>query len=491
MMKDKNVSKLSQHKIKKGRVVTPFNDAFGDTLEFNAWNTERLPEYLWLALILDHYGRTTGFEKAGAILYSVSTINSELLQPKLSALFNMNTELQEKVYKTICRYIAPDILAPLTVVYRMEQYQLFNDFFYNPQISVEERISVIENIIRRYYPHQSFKATDLRFLALSLQLFNGRICISKDCSVTAEALKNYAYTSHEDERMQMYRPAIRNIEGAVEMEAKNPSFVKHFWSEIGMLSQCKPMMIEFKKDERKVTDYISDTKDVLKFVLFSNKEKSLTDSKFTVVIGSTNYALRIFNEVIDNKLNNLIMGRHAVRTMIEVYIMLKYLLKKEHEKPNVWREYQMYGISKYKLILLKARENNAVADERHIVTPIIDAIVNEKMWEEFIDIDLRYFDQQGIREKSTYVDEKELYDLYYDYDSNYAHGLWGAVRESAMLSCDNPAHQFHNVPDIDAVQLLPSVQTDCEMIMKKIMNLVNNLYMLPEWYTESYKDDRK
>jgi hypothetical protein len=34
-----------------------------------------------------------------------------------------------------------------------------------------------------------------------------------------------------------------------------------------------------------------------------------------------------------------------------------------------------------------------------------------------------YFDKQGIREKSIEVGEKLLFDLFYDYDSNFAHGL--------------------------------------------------------------------
>lgn len=36
-------------------------------------------------------------------------------------------------------------------------------------------------------------------------------------------------------------------------------------------------------------------------------------------------------------------------------------------------------------------------------------------------------DKITIRDKAIEVDEKELYDIAYDYDSSFAHGLWGAI----------------------------------------------------------------
>ena len=101
----------------------------------------------------------------------------------------------------------------------------------------------------------------------------------------------------------------------------------------------------------------------------------------------------------------------------------------------------------------------------HFSLPVLDALVNEIRWEEFIDVDLKYFDNQRIREKCIDVGEKEIYDLFYDYDSSFVHGLWGAVRECSMLLCNSPDHQFHTVPDIYNNQNLPDVKTDGYNIM--------------------------
>lgn len=74
--------------------------------------------------------------------------------------------------------------------------------------------------------------------------------------------------------------------------------------------------------------------------------------------------------------------------------------------------------------------------------PYIEALVNEFWIEDFIDMDTKYFDKVAIRIKAEQVGEKELYGLYYDYDSSFEHGLWGAIRKSSLLCCENPAHHF-------------------------------------------------
>lgn len=187
-----------------------------------------------------------------------------------------------------------------------------------------------------------------------------------------------------------------------------------------------------------------------------------------------------------NTLGNSILGRHGIRTVIEIYIMLKYLLKRENDNPKIWEEYKLYGISKYKLVLLKTRECNPFDITSHFSLPFVEMLVNEIRWEEFIDVDLNYFDRQGIRDKSIDVGEKKLYDLFYDYDSSFAHGLWGAVRESSMLQCNNCDHQFHSVPDIFNYQNLPDVMSDGNKIILMLYTLLANIYDIPSWFSDKY-----
>ena len=99
-------------------------------------------------------------------------------------------------------------------------------------------------------------------------------------------------------------------------------------------------------------------------------------------------------------------------------------------------------------------------------------MANKTKSEEFITIDFRNFANKSIRQKFIDVNEKDLYDVFYDYDTCFTHGYWSAIRESALLFCDNPLHNYHSVPDINGNQKLIDISSDYIIILDKIINIV-------------------
>ena len=485
-MNNQQNSNLSDHVIRKGKLLTPMNAGLGDNLELTSWSKERMPEYLWLGLILLRYGRDGGLEKAGRILYEIAQTTKDLFKPTLSSILNLPKTTQRNIYKIIYRYVDKDTLTPLTVIYKARDYPVFNEYFFVSEYSVQEKIDVLSEAVETFLPNQSYETTDLKFLIISFLGFSDRLRISSVVTGLVEALKNYAYTDHEDDRMRIYRPSIRSTEGGMSSIEHDPIFSTDFWLSFGKITPCNPVIIEFEKNNMNHTEFVVDCRKALEYVLYTNKEKSLLDDKFDVIIGSVNYALKIFIEINDKELGQSILGRHGVRTIIEIYIILKYLLKFEEEHPNIWEEYKLYGIGKYKLILLKARESEILDKTSHFIPPVAEFLINEIRYEEFLDVDFRYFDKKNIRDKSTEVGEKELYDLFYDYDSGFAHGLWGAVRESSMLQCDTANHKYHILPDIEGQQNLPDVKSDSQKVMLMIFTLLSELYELSDWFLDRY-----
>lgn len=442
-----------------------------------SWINDRLPEYLWLGLILMNYDRTEGIEKAGKILKEISKINKSIIKPKFSIILSLCKLEQENIFNIICAEISPKLLAPLSVLYRNLNYPIFNNYFNFPEFLVKSRIDKLGEAIKRYYDHQSYEATDLRFIIASMMIFQDKLRVYKGSGIP-EAFTNYPYTSHDDEKMRSYRPCIRVLE-MIDVESPlDKSFIDFFWKEIGVKTDCKPLVMSFenKDEDMDFKTYIIDFQEKLNYILSEKKELSLVDDKFDVIMGSITFALKIFNDVIEKDIGDSILGRHACRTILETYINIKYLLRIELEHPNIWQEYKLYGIGKYKLPLLKERENNTNQGKTHFVEPLIDIIVNEIKWEEFVDIDLRYFDQKKIKEKFEEIGEKHLYDILYEYDNNFIHGFWGAIRESSMLHCDNAAHKYHSVPDINFQQKLPSANNDMYKIMDKFSKLLDKVF---------------
>jgi Family of unknown function (DUF5677) len=486
-----NTSKLKDHKLykKKGLVASPFNDKLGDVISLTSWTKNRMPEYLWLGLILDQYGRTDGMKKTQSLLHEIANFTDSINHPRLSDILRLNDNEQEKIYKIISTHVDSVVISPLTIICNIEKYPTFYEFFNQCNISVEQRLDTLSNAIKIYSPHQSDEATDLRYLAMNLLLFKGKIHISDNCPNVFDAYKNYPNTEHSDPKMSSYRPSIRSSEGIDLNFIETPdgpqiipidtSFADYFWREMGLISSCETFSIDHKSNTNDYAEFIEKFQKIIHFITVENKDKSLSEDKFDVIVGSSTYALKIFKEIHDNSLGNSIISRMGIRTIIEVYIILKYLLKKEEKIPKIWEEYKIYGMGNYKLILLKAREKEA-KETSHFVPFIADILVNEIKWEEFIDIDLKYFNKTGIREKSIEIGEKDLFDTYYDYDSNFAHGLWGAVRESSMLACNNSCHFNHIVPDSHCAQNLPDTMTDCLDTMSKLLDLLDDLFKIPE-----------
>ncbi|ALP06046.1 DUF5677 domain-containing protein [Clostridioides difficile] len=246
------------------------------------------------------------------------------------------------------------------------------------------------------------------------------------------------------------------------------------------MTECKLYATKFEDETANTDLYMEQLHEVFVYLSDLLCKVNPLDEKMLVLLGIAIYSYKRLREVVEHKLFNSISGRGSVRVLIENYIMMKYLVKIEAQHENIWSEYQFYGIGQYKLIVARYREQEQDLKNSHVDYKYIEALVNEFVIEETIDMDTKYFDKQNIRSKAEIVGEKELYGLYYDYDSAYEHGLWGSIRESSMLKCDNPAHHYHCIPDVDNNQNLKSVWHDCVNIMEKTLLFLDSVYGIPQ-----------
>ena len=81
-------------------------------------------------------------------------------------------------------------------------------------------------------------------------------------------------------------------------------------------------------------NFIEDVKLEFQKLIIENSETEIEDSRFNVIIGSSVYALKVLNELVECNLRNKVMGRLGLRILIEVYITLKFNQKKEQKEPR-------------------------------------------------------------------------------------------------------------------------------------------------------------
>lgn len=470
-------SKLSDHIFKKGKFTTPLNSITTEMEDEKSWTYGRLPEYLWIGLILDQYGRESGLQRLYRIIVALHELAPDLFAPRLSDILSLGKDTQAELYKRIIASTSKRTLAPLTLFLTLSKTPEFSKWFYCQDLLIEERQNKILGTMKKIMDHQSHESTDIRFVVLYFELMSGKMHIQKE---QGDLLLKYPTLDHAAEEMRMIRPLVRSMEMmTLQFEKINSEYLHGFWRCISEMTDCTLFSIQFPQEDTDIGLYMEQLHEV--FSYFSNlfiNAKPLNE-KMNVLLGIATYSYKRFNEAYKHHLFNSISGRSCVRVLIENYIMLKYLVKNENLHNNIWKEYQLYGIGLYKLVLKRHRESSIERKSSHFDMNYIEALVNEFKFEEYIDMDTRYFDQQNIRLKAQSVDEKDLYGLYYDYDSSFEHGLWGAIRESSLLKCDNPAHQYHCVPDVEDQNQLKSVLPDCIMIMNKTVSFLNDIYGVP------------
>lgn len=296
----------------------------------------------------------------------------------------------------------------------------------------------------------------------------------------ADGLTRYPYLDISDPEMSIIRPQIRSMEVALSMsENINYSYSKRFWNNISQLTDCEEYSVVI--DRSNAID-LNEIKDKVSLALkyYRDMLRSLEpfNEKLYVLTSILTYSYKRLIELVNHDLQYTISGRSIVRSCIENYIMTKYLIVEEEKHSNIWEEYQYYGIGGYKLISERYIENQPELTNSHINFEYLNLLVSEFQNKEFIDMDTRYFGNGNIRQKFKQVEEDDLYN-YYDYDSQFEHGLWGAIRESSILKCTSAGHQFHGIPDIDNVQELPDISNDMVMILTKHLSIIKEVFPIP------------
>ncbi|MDF2534693.1 MAG: hypothetical protein K0R18_850 [Bacillales bacterium] len=468
--------KLGDHKFKKGKFISPWNEMLTPLTEDESWTYGRLPEYFWIALIFNFFGREIGLEKCYFAIKRLNEIEPEMQLPLMSNILRMDSKKKSDFFDYLVTLGLLEALAPLTVILTHNVSEEFSKTFFSG-LGVEKRFIEISKTLRKGNNHQSYFSTDVRFVVLYFKMLSGKFHVTKEIG---ESYLKYPKLDHNAEEMKMIRPSIRSSEVIfLKMDDSKLVFAEMFWERVSEMQTCELFLVQFVEEEQDYQGYVEKIKPIFEYFAKLLQTTSPLDDKMLVLIGVATYSYKRFLEMVNHNLFNAISGRSITRVLVEDYIMMKYLLKQEIEYENIWKEFQMYGIGQYKLILQKSREFSEVRDQSHVNYLYLESLVNEYTNENFIDMDTNYFGKGGVRDKALLVGERELFGLYYDYDSAFEHGLWGAIRESSMLKCNVPSHQYHCVPDVNDEQKLKSVWHDGVMMINKTILLLNEIYGVP------------
>ena len=461
-----NMSTLTQHKREGTRFVPPLAQV--PSLSPASWLNNRLPELLWGALLLNRFPRETTLEVfrtlGDRVAKSVSTYDV-----RLSGIEAALPVSKTVIIDFLCRSEGARLaLRPLLLFPGLPGREAWHNAIQGEP--AHDDWQYLAAAVADVLDHQSQAATDLRWVVVLCMVAAGKMQVPPE-TVKEVALYPYLGDQHT------VRPSIRALEislATVSSGTDMASWPSQFWDYCQRATPCFPLIERVVHSDPTLGTTVGQLESVVGNLLDHCKTTQTTttlDSRHDTVFGMALFALALVAELMRVGASTTIGARFTLRALLELYVTLAFLVKKDNVE--LWKSYRVFGSGQAKLALLKIEETEDQPLSISIDT--LRNLANEDMWQEFLSIDVGHWTRSNLRELSAQAEVKEDYDRFYSWTSMYSHGHWGAVRASVFDTCGNPLHRLHRIPRSTA-RSQADVLPDAVVLVDKLLYVVDKAY---------------
>ena len=462
---------ISKHS-RKGKVLTPPMLQIPN-VHFKSWINDRLPEMIWAALLIsnEYISRTEAldtFRQVGRFIEKNAN-NSSLSEITISGLSQFPRDtLLELLVSISSKEKQRKALLPLLIFDSLPAKETWMKALSSSNDGIDWE--PLAHAVAKTLDHQSQEATDCRWLRVLCMMLGGRLKLPSEKLIK----EIYYYPDYGD--MRKVRPSIRASEMSFEMLYEyQDSWAESFWKECYDKTPCIPLDIKpdylFKSDSKFIINNLADIYTNLVDHSFITTDQTDVNIRHDTIFGTTFFSILLLRELLksDNRIS--ISGRLILRTIVECYITLSYLIQKDDEE--LWKSYRVFGSGQAKLSWLKYDDMDIKPE--FVDIDMLKYLVNEDMWIEYIQINLGHWEKSNLRKISDDCGVKDVYDKYYSWTSTYTHGHWGAIRETVFDTCGNPLHRVHRIPSPKAPKH-PDVVPDAILVINMMIDKVSNYY---------------
>lgn len=318
--------------------------------------------------------------------------------------------------------------------------------------------------------HQSQRSTDIRWFKMMTPITAGSMHFPE---TMAERVREFfEYPNRGDQRS--VRPSIRASEMMLR-RSPVPSWVGAFWKECAIQTGCIDPT-DFERERRSLTalspEAVFRTRDSVISRFFRNQSNTEVDARLDSAFGLVLYGLAIVQEISISNMHEDVLGRLALRSLVENVITLNYLAHKDDAA--VWSTWRVYGAGQAKLAFLRIQELTGDVPKFYEADEL-EQIANEDQWQEFLDIDIGHWDRTNLRTLARESGCMQLYETFYSWTSSFSHSHWGSVRDTNFITCHNPLHRLHRIP-----RLVPrrssSVESDACGLVNGLLDILERLF---------------
>lgn len=332
---------------------------------------------------------------------------------------------------------------------------------------------ILMNAVGSTLWHQSQEATDCRWCRMLPPVLTRRMGMPDSCFREVVNYPNEGDMTRVRSMIRAEEGSIAAFEGHIGQTELRSVWALSFWKQNLRDFPCFALLRDEQFDPKPSTT-LSRIDEVYSKLINYNIETCTTtgvDAQHDTTFGVAFYGLSIVRELLAVGNSNAVVGRLGLRTLLECFVTLAYLIHKG--KPDLWKSHRVFGAGQAKLSSLKLEELKS--DKCFADTEVLKQIANEDIWEEFLPINVGHWEDSSLRREAVEAGVKADYDKYYSWTSTFAHAHWGAVRESVFETCGNPLHRLHRVPRPYRKTLQDVLPDACEL-MDKILGLLSKLY---------------
>lgn len=494
-------SALAAHKLERGKLLTPLNQI--EKVRQSSWLNDHLPLMLWAALIGEIFPRGDFLGCLRAILNTCARWFAEsgpleaASKPPpadgdidYTSILDMQTlaqipdELFHEFLQIPLRHpLGYAALRPLLLLDSLPAIHRWRAALgVEPK---EDDWDTLSLAIGATLDHQSQRSTDIRWFKMMTSVMAGKM--HYPIEMRERLNEFYEYPNRGDQRS--VRPSIRASEMMLR-RSPVPQWVDAFWKECALRTECIDPT-DFESQRRSPTALtpmnVLGVRDSVIARFFANLTNTQVDARLDAAFGLVLYGLTIVQELAMAGMHEDVLGRLALRSLVEDAITLNYLAHKDDRQ--VWRTWRVYGAGQAKLAFLRIQKL-AGETPSFYEAEALEQIANEDQWQEFLDIDVGHWDRTNLRSLAKESGCMHLYESFYAWTSSFSHSHWGSVRDTNFITCHNPLHRMHRIP-----RLFPrkssSVEADAINLINGMLDVLEKLFPCGEPLQKLAIDDEK
>ncbi len=483
----RSFSTLSQHVLEGKTLLPPFRKL--DKVTLTSWQDDHLPPVIWASLLTEKLPRQDYldcFRKLishcspwfadGGLLDRQTPAQAKVDQINFNSILDFDSlaQLPDEQFKQffdilVAHPLGRDALRPLLRLTSPPGIQRWHSLIVGTPANGDWEL--LARAVARCLDHQSESSTDIRWLKLGVTIVAGRMRFGP--SFEEHVREILEFPNRGD--LRSVRPSIRAAEVVIRRNP-SPTWIRSFWDECVRQTPCiDPTDIQ---TELRRHPSILDPREVfgcrreLSGRFFEVKSSERVDARLDAVFGLTLYALSLITTLAATRTQETMLGRLALRALVEARISLAFLASRDEQK--LWNQWRIYGSGQVKLAFLKAQEASADLPGFYS-SEELEQLANEDIWQEYLDIDLGHWTKGNLRWMAIEADEKDVYDKFYGWSSGFVHAQWGAIRDTDYVTCHNPLHRLHRIPRALA-RRQASVEKDAVEFLNGMIEIVDRLY---------------